>query len=102
MSLIKQVGAIKEVDKILAANTQCLSVMKMTAINTFNLFWKNPNKTAQEVCDQFGTDAAKAFELHAGLQQLIYAIDNTWVPLVPLFPYVVNPDGSVTIQYPEV
>lgn len=100
MSLIKRPTPPTEIEKIQMANTQCLNVMKATAKNTFDLFWNNPRKTAQEICDQFNTDASKAFDLHAGLQQLIYAIDNTWVPLTPLVPYTVNENGSVTINYP--
>lgn len=101
MGLIKQGVPPTTVEKIRMANTQCLNIMKMTARNTFNMLWNNPDKTAQEVCNDLGVDAGKAFDLHSNLQGLIYSIDNTWVPLVPLYPYVLNLDGSITITYPE-
>ena len=83
--------------QIRAQNTYCLAVMKETATNVFQLLWHSTDKTPQEVCDMLGTDAAKGFEAHAKLQELIYLIDPTWVPLVPPVGYTVNQNGTVTI-----
>ena len=52
----------------------------------------------KQVCDMMGTDAAKGFLSHAKLEELIYLIEPTWVPLIPPSSYVVNQDGTVTIQ----
>jgi hypothetical protein len=84
-------------DRIIDENTHCLSVMKDTAKAVFQLLWHSSDKTPQQVCDMMGTDAAKGFEAHAKLQELIYLIDPTWVPLVPPVGYTVNQNGTVTI-----
>lgn len=84
-------------DDIKLTNTTLLNQMKLSARNLFQMTWHNPKNTPQEVMDLLGVDAAKAFQAHSGLQQLIYLVDPTWVPLVPTHEYVVNQDGSVTI-----
>jgi hypothetical protein len=84
-------------DRIVNENTHCLSVMKDTAKVVFQLLWHSRDKTPQQVCDMMGTDAAKGFLSHAKLQELIYLIDPTWVPLVPPVGYTVNQNGTVTI-----
>ena len=84
-------------DQIKSENTRCLSVMKDTARVVFQLLWHSTDKTPQEVCDVMGTDAAKGFLAHAKLQELIYLIDPTWVPLVPPVSYTINQNGTVTI-----
>jgi hypothetical protein len=101
MSLIKVVSPTTLKDEILAENTACLVQMKRSAHQVFDLFWNNPEKNAQEVCDLFGTDAAQAFLAHSKLQELIYLLDSSWVGLVPLYPYTINEDGSVIIEIPE-
>jgi len=87
-----------------------LNVLKQECKAQFDLAWKKRadgrvvNKTYQEVqafFDGYGVKAAQCFELHGLLQSLIYATDNSWVPLVPVYEYVVNQDGSVTITAPE-
>lgn len=100
MSLIKRNEPPTEIERIQIANTQCLNVMKSTARSTFDLVWNNQNKTPQEICDMFGVDAVKAFDLHSKLQTLIYSIDNSWVPLVPPLERVENEDGTITIVTP--
>ncbi len=86
-----------EVEKIAKHNAYCLSVMKMTAKNTYDLLWLNKNKTPQDICNSLGAEAVKAFELHGALQELIYSLDNSWVPLVPLKKYTKNENGTVSI-----
>ena len=100
MPIILEQSEKSESQKIKEMNTYLLNEMKSVAKAGFILFWNNPSKTPQEICDEFGTDAVKCFELHGQLQQLIYAIDNTWQPLVPPFERVNNEDGTVTIIYP--
>ena len=84
-------------DQIKSENSHCLSVMKDTAIVVFQLLWHSSEKTPQQVCDMMGTDAAKGFQAHGKLQELIYLIDPTWLPLMPPCSYVANHDGTVTI-----
>jgi hypothetical protein len=100
MALIKQPQPEPQptaLDRIVDENTHCLEVMKETARVVFHLLWHSTDKTPQEVCDMMGTDAAKGFEAHAKLQELIYLIDPTWVPLVPPVGYSLQQDGSVLI-----
>jgi hypothetical protein len=104
MSLIKseQLPTVK--DHIVDVNTSCLINMKNSAKINFELFWFNPEKTPQEICDMFGTDAVKAFQAHSKLQELIYFLDPSWEPLVPPYTYVSNQNGTITINVdpPEV
>lgn len=83
-----------KLNRILIVNSNCLSAMRASCRNVFDLCWtENP----QEVCDQLGTDAVKAFEAHGKLQELIYLMDPTWQPLLPPYEYVKNEDGTITI-----
>ena len=97
MALIKDADKVSLSDVIKIQNTVCLNQMKRTAKNVFNLVWNNSSLSPQEVCDVLGVDAAKGFDAHAKLQELIYFIDSSWVPLVPPVAYVKNEDGTVTI-----
>jgi hypothetical protein len=101
MSLIKAINPPTLKDEILAENTACLVQMKRTAEQVFNLFWHSAGHSAQDVCDLFGVDAVKAFEAHGKLQELIYMLDSSWEPLVPLYPYTKNEDGTVLIGEPN-
>ena len=78
-------------------NTMCLQVMKSTAKNVFEIVWHNGSLTPQQVCDAMGVDAVKGFDAHSALQELIYAIDPSWVPLEPAYNYTKNANGTVTI-----
>lgn len=100
MSLINhhsEQAAPSLLDIIKSLNTGCLNTMGATAARLFDIVWHTKGKSPQEVCDLLGTEAVKAFELHAKMQELIYALDPTWVPLVPPHEYVKNADGTVTI-----
>jgi hypothetical protein len=82
---------------LVTKNTHCLNVLKATATDTFNMFWYSADKTPQEVCDYLGVDAGISFTAHQKIQELIYLLDATWIPLSPPLAYVVNEDGTVTI-----
>jgi hypothetical protein len=99
MSLINNpiVPTLTELDKIRGLNTMCLQVMKSTAKEVFALVWENPTASPQDICDMMGAGASGAFDLFEALQQLIYALDPTWVALVPPVEYTKNEDGTVTV-----
>lgn len=97
MALINKITPPTILDKIKRSNTMCLSAMKTSAREVFDLMWNSDGKTPQEVCDLLGNEAVKGFDAHAALQGLIFSIDPTWVPLVPQYEYTKNEDGTVTI-----
>jgi hypothetical protein len=97
MSLAEEIPQPTTSQLIKSTNYNCLLVMKEAAKRTFELFWHADGKTPQEVADDLGTGAALGFVVHAKLQELIYTLDNSWVPLMPTHVYTPNPDGSVTI-----
>jgi hypothetical protein len=110
MSFITQPAQQTEKQRADSSGLRLLNVLKQECRTQFELAWKKRvngklvNKTAAEVqsfFDAYGVKASQAFDLHALLQSLIYQTDNSWVPLVPIYAYVVNPDGSVTITVPE-
>ena len=69
----------------------------MSARIVFDILWNSKNETPQSICNSLETDAGKAFQAHAKLQELIYFLDPTWVPLIPPKAYTVNQDGTVTV-----
>lgn len=86
-----------KLDLIQDENTRLLQIMKTSAKRSFDIFWHSKDKTPQEIAAMLGPDGAKAMELHGKLQELIYATDPTWVPLVPPKAYTKNQDGTLTI-----
>lgn len=84
-------------DRIAVSNSQCLAQMKRTVTETYELLWGTKGQTPQQVCDLMGNQSALGFTLHGKLQEMIYALDPTWVPLLPTHEYVKNADGTVTI-----
>ena len=69
----------------------------------WDLLWNNPSGlTAQEVLDEYGSDAAQFFIISQGIQTMLVQAMTGYVPIVPPFPYVINPDGTVTIDYGDV
>lgn len=66
----------------------------------FSYVWENPEGvTAQEIFDEYGTDAVQLFVLSSGIQNLIESIDPNSPSLSTPFPYTINPDGTVTVHY---
>jgi hypothetical protein len=69
----------------------------------WNLVWNNSNGlTAQEVFDEYGSDSAQFFLISQAIQTMLVQVDSSYVPLVPDFPYEINPDGTVTVDYSDV
>jgi len=104
----EQMQEPSDCELIKRSNTQFLKICKHNCIGSFAQMWKKRdqrgqlvNKTkeeAQAVLNDFGVDAAKAFQAHAKLQEIIALVDPSWVPLIPPYAYVVNNDGSVTLS----
>lgn len=100
MALINQIQPSSALTQIKNLSTALVNQMKYTARQQFDLVWKNPNKTAQEVSDMLGVEACAAMDAHYNLQVLIMSIDNSWVPLTTPLPYTRNLDGTITVTYP--
>lgn len=81
--------------QIKQTNTQTLFMLKMGVTSAFELVWTAPEP--QAVLDQFGTSASQLFQASNAAQQLIKALDPTWVELVPPYEFTVNEDGTITI-----
>lgn len=92
--------------KVKQSATRLLNSMKMEARAQFDAAWKKReggavvNKTVEE-CQAFwnamGASGTLAMEAHSKLQELIYMVDNTWIPLLPTYSYVKNANGTITI-----
>lgn len=63
----------------------------------FDLLWNNSNFTAQEILNEFGSDAVQLFILSKAIQQLLKAANPNYVALVPPKEYTINEDGTITI-----
>lgn len=67
----------------------------------FTLIWDNPKGlTAQEVFDEYGADSVQFFLLSQNIQTMLIQVDPSYTLLVPPFPYTINPDGTVIVDYP--
>ena len=64
----------------------------------FNMVWYDSQYTAKQIVDGFGTDGADLFNFSSDIQNLLYALDNTYKPLVPPKKYTINEDGTVTVE----
>lgn len=79
-------------------NYAFFSLIKNQHTQLFNNIWKNPKFTSKEIIEGFGTDAVALFQLSSNLQALLYTTDNTYIPLQPLKSFVINQDGSITVD----
>lgn len=63
--------------------------------------WNHPRLTPQQAVDALGSDAARIFQAHGALTQVIAAVaalDEVEPDLLlPTHEFTVNPDGTVTI-----
>ena len=65
-----------------------------------NTMWSHPHVSAQQVCDELGTDAKEVFELHSALGQFLEANSPDDISGIKskIGSYTVNSDGTVTIN----
>lgn len=76
------------------------SKMNSQHMQIFQMIWGNQNDlTAQEIFDEYGTDAAQLFLFSQNIQNMLAQADPSYIPLVPPYPYTINGDGTVTVDY---
>lgn len=63
----------------------------------FALVWTNPELTAQEVMDAFGTEAVQLFQFAGAFQQLMNTLQPGVLIQAPPKTFTINEDGSVTV-----
>jgi hypothetical protein len=62
------------------------------------MFWFPTGCTSQDLCDAFGDEAVQLFIKSQMSQEFIKSMKPDYVPLVPPKHFVINPDGTVTIN----
>jgi hypothetical protein len=87
-----------QVIKIKQNNLELWKYIKDRHTAIFNMVWYDSQYSAKQIVDGFGTDGASLFQFSGDIQDLLYALDNTYEPLVPPKDYVVNEDGTVTVE----
>ncbi len=88
------------INTILEGNTSLYNSMINGVQTIFNAVWNDPNYTAQQIFDSFGTDSVKLFQGAEVLYNAIIIIDPTYKLPTPPFPVIINPDGTVIVNYP--
>lgn len=77
--------------------TNDYNLLTAHALQTFNIIWSSPEYTPQGIMDSRGTGAGQMFVIFGKLQELLVAIDPSYVPLSAPYAYTINQDGTVTI-----
>lgn len=77
-----------------------LENLKVNIQASWNLFWNNPEVSAQEICDYYGNQAYKIFQESGFWQAAIKQRDPSYEELVPPKEFTINQDGTVTIIEP--
>ena len=83
--------------RIVATSTAMFRRMKQEHARIFNMLWKNPKVTPQEILGQYGEEAAALFAFSSQIQAMATAIDPGFVALIPPYNYTINPNGTVTV-----
>jgi hypothetical protein len=78
--------------------TRIYNTIKRDHTQAFNQIWNNPNFTAKQIVDAFGTDGLALFQLSSALQSILANADPNYVRLVPPLDFTINADGTVTIH----
>lgn len=67
--------------------------------DTFDLLWSGTTlEEAQGILNKFGNNAINLFIIHSLWQDFIYKADNSYIKLTPPYNYIVNNDGTVTLD----
>ena len=89
-------------NQIVAISSKLYRRMEAQHTAIFNMIWHDDEITAQEVFDDYGSDSASLFLFSQNIQTMLYQADPNYVPLAPPYPYTINPDGTVTVDYGDV
>lgn len=66
----------------------------------FNYIWNNSDGlTAQEIFDEYGTNAVDLFTFSSNIQQMLSDANENYIALETPYTYTINPDGTVTVNY---
>jgi hypothetical protein len=102
MSIITPNSATNDVQnaviRIKQNNLDLWKIIKERHTAIFNMVWYDSKYSAKQIVDAFGTDASDLFVFSGDIQNLLYALDNTYVPLIPPKNYTINEDGTVTVE----
>ena len=101
IQLEREQRLLLEVNDIIKNNRALLDRMKIMHTASFNRIWNNREFTAQEIFDKFGNEAVSLFIYSSQIQNLLRAIDPSYIPLPPPYPYTINEDGTVTVDYEQ-
>lgn len=87
-----------EMNKIAYINRTNLQGLKDNYIKAFNVVWHNSKgRTAQQILDGYGTNAANLFVESEYLKAVILRYDPDWVAPQPTNEVTINNDGTVTV-----
>ena len=64
----------------------------------FAMVWLDKDYSAKKIVDAFGTDAKDLFVFSGMIQNFLGEINPEYKPCVPPKPYVINDDGTVTVE----
>ena len=83
--------------RILAGINQNIAQLQGQFTSMFASVWLNPELTAQEVFDAFGTDAAAMFMIAAQTQGFLNTLKPGSCTQIPPKTYTINADGTVSV-----
>lgn len=86
-----------EFNKVLNHTKQLSAILTAVHSKIFSSIWSNPNATAQEILNCYGTNAKDIFILSSGIQQILSKADTEYLPLTPPCEVKINEDGTVLI-----
>ena len=81
------------------ANAQMYNILKTAHSHRYNAIWRDRQFTPEQIIAEFGTDAKTLFEASEAIQELLLAVDPTYVHLsVPEgYSITFNPDGTANV-----
>lgn len=91
-------------EQIVAINAHADASLENFKINyqtSFDLVWKNPNSTPQEIFNRLGCQAVQLFLRARAVVSCLKEIDPSYVDPVPPVEYTINDNGTVTVLIKE-